>query len=89
MKTIKNSITMLAFALAGFAAFAFNAPHSNAPTIKHALNPDTEEWEPIPGAIEGQDYQCNQQVETACTIEFTQSGQMLPETRKEGEFVAL
>ena len=86
MKFLKNSLAAVAFIVASLTAFAFNAPEKESANIKHALNPDTQQWEPIPGAVLGQDYRCDAQVETTCTVEFNESGQMEPGTREDGEY---
>lgn len=88
MKHIKNSVTLVAFVVASFGAFAFNSPQEDSANIKRALNPETQEWVDISGQVEGQDYQCDL-AETICTAEFNQSGQMIPNSQTEGEFVEL
>ncbi len=86
MEKFMKKLPVLAFVLAAFAAFAFNVPAEDAQNTKEALDPHTQMWVDITGQELGTDYNCDEQVETDCTLERDQFGAEIPGSRVEGEY---
>ncbi|KEO71598.1 hypothetical protein [Anditalea andensis] len=57
MINLLKKVQVVALALAAAAAFAFNMPNNQE---QYAINPNTGDWIPLSGLVEGRDYQCNQ-----------------------------
>lgn len=84
MKYIKNSLTVIAFVVAGFAAFAFQAPEADEAQMLFGKL-DNGQWVPVQ-----EDYICEIVPKRICTAELVnndpQRGEPIPGTETEGRY---